>query len=118
MTKKLVKVRNATSRTIPLMGKGVGALTIPRGATTDLEPAYYEHYHFHSLRRKRMLVVLCEVEVAPPKPKAESPSKFKPAKRKSRRTSSLIHQGNDQSKAQDQTDGEKDSPEVMNADGK
>ena len=70
--KKLV-IRNTQAKGHHLTGDGVAPLHLGPHATATIGPAYYEHYHFKSMARKGILVVLRELEHLPPKPQAPKP---------------------------------------------
>jgi hypothetical protein len=101
---------NRTGRSFPLQGKDGTSLTIPKTGQVTLEENYFDHYHFKSLKRRGMMVVVRE-EVIPP-PKEAKPAS--PPPRESSKTSSFPRQRRKQ-KAQDKTEGME--PEVTNADG-
>jgi hypothetical protein len=116
--KKIMIVRNATRRTIPLEGTGaVPSLTIHPHGRAALGPEYHEHYQFLSLRKKRMLVVIKEEIVKAPTPAASPKPPKGPEKAPEEKSSSPPRHRSKKSKAQKRT-SEEESPKVPeNADG-
>lgn len=119
MSKKLVTVRNSTQRTIPLEGQGVPSKTLAKGSTHTVGPEYHLGNHFQSLVKKRMLVVLREETLSPPKPKAPKPAFKKMPAKKPPGSSSTSRQEDSKSKARaDDNGADMAVISALNADGK